>query len=198
MFCDTPTSMLCEYWHKHNLKLARNQPPPFIDSWVPSTLSLLELPAHLHATLHSDELEHISDVLVIKDITQENYHWASAYSAQNNIHKLAFIIASVLYCMALLYMVITSLLQGTNLPFGQMPTAQHIAHCNQASLSSESISTLEITKLGNFSFLGGCWVSISILHPCTPWIHCRVGGRHPLWDPGQAIALCDYQCTPCH
>ena len=87
----------------------RNHPPPFVDSWIPSTHSLLDLPALLSVTLRPDELEHISsEALVMKDVIQENYHWAySAYSAHNPIHKLAFIIASVFSRMAPTYMVVT-------------------------------------------------------------------------------------------
>ncbi len=86
-----------------------HQPPPFVDSWNPSTLSLLELPGLLSVTLRPDELEHISsEISVMKHVIQENYHWAySAYSAQNPIHKLAFIIALVFSRMAPAYMVVT-------------------------------------------------------------------------------------------
>ena len=96
----------------------RNQPPPFVDSWIPSSLSLLELPTLLSVTLRPDELEHISsEVLVMKDVIQENYHWAySAYSAHNPIHKLAFIIASVLSRMAPTYMVVTKSAQRNQPP----------------------------------------------------------------------------------
>ena len=87
----------------------RNQPPPFGHSWIPSTLSLSELPRLLSVTLRPDELEHISsEALVMNNIILKNYHWAySAYSAHNPIHKLAFIIALVFSCMAPAYMVVT-------------------------------------------------------------------------------------------
>lgn len=85
------------------------QPPPFVDSWVPSSTSILDLPAHLLVKLRPDELEHIaSEITTMKDVVQQNYNWAfSAYSAQNPIHKLAFIISSVMFRMAPSYMVAT-------------------------------------------------------------------------------------------
>jgi hypothetical protein len=95
-----------------------HQPPPFVDSWIPSSLSLLELPAHLHVMLRPDELEHISShVLAMKDVIQENYQWAySTYSAQNPIHRLAFIISSVMSGMAPSYMVVTRSAPRNNPP----------------------------------------------------------------------------------
>src|SRR5271169_1906384 len=94
----------CHLWHHQT-----RQPPPFVDSWVPSSTSILDLPAHLLVKLRPDELEHIaSEITTMKDVVQQNYNWAfSAYSAQNPIHKLAFIISSVMFRMAPSYMVAT-------------------------------------------------------------------------------------------
>jgi hypothetical protein len=68
--------------------------------------------------LRPDELEHISShVLAMKDVIQENYQWAySTYSAQNPIHRLAFIISSVMSGMAPSYMVVTRSAPRNNPP----------------------------------------------------------------------------------
>jgi hypothetical protein len=93
----------------HALPNSTHHPPSFIDSWLPSTLSILELPSHLNVTLRPDELELISrEVKTMKEVVQQNHNWAySAYSATNHIHKLAFIVAWVMTRIAPTYMVAT-------------------------------------------------------------------------------------------
>lgn len=79
----------------------------FTDSWVPSIQSLLELPTQINITLRPDELELISSqAQEMHQIVKDNYEWVySEYSTQKPIHKLSFIVASVMTRMAPSYMV---------------------------------------------------------------------------------------------
>ena len=81
----------------------------FTGSWTPSSLSILEMPAHLNIQLRPDKLQFISkEVAACKEVVQQNYQWAHlAYNTQHPIHRLAFFTAWVMNSMAPQYLVFT-------------------------------------------------------------------------------------------